>query len=236
MTRALRCFAIAGAVAITATGCARPASDPYFPIGQYREWRAVEPSYRLFPGDTIAVEVLTAPELSRGDLVIAPDGRAAVPLAGDVVLAGRTLGEAESMLADALADELRDPQLNVRATGFGSQQVFVGGEVQQAGVYPLPGQITALEAVLLAGGFQDTAGAKDVVVVRRGPDGHAMMRVINIADAMKGRQPLDAEPLQRFDVVYVPKSTIAEVNLFFQQYVRDALPIEFGLFYDLNSS
>ena len=42
-----------------------------------------------------------------------------------------------------------------------------------------------------------------------------------------------AEPLQRYDVVYVPRSRISQVNLFMQQYVRDALPVQFSFYYDL---
>ena len=41
------------------------------------------------------------------------------------------------------------------------------------------------------------------------------------------------EPLQRYDVVYVPRSRISQVNLFMQQYVRDALPVQFSFYYDL---
>ena len=43
-----------------------------------------------------------------------------------------------------------------------------------------------------------------------------------------------AQPLQRYDVVYVPRSRISQVNLFMQQYVRDALPVQFSFYYDLN--
>ena len=39
--------------------------------------------------------------------------------------------------------------------------------------------------------------------------------------------------LQRYDVVYVPRSRISQVNLFMQQYVRDALPVQFSFYYDL---
>jgi hypothetical protein len=45
----------------------------------------------------------------------------------------------------------------------------------------------------------------------------------------------NAQPLQRYDVVYVPRSSIAHVDQFMQQYVRDALPIQFSLYYDLNA-
>jgi polysaccharide export outer membrane protein len=38
-------------------------------------------------------------------------------------------------------------------------------------------------------------------------------------------------PLRRFDVVYVPRTTIAEAGVFVQQYFRDVTPVEFGFNY-----
>ena len=43
----------------------------------------------------------------------------------------------------------------------------------------------------------------------------------------------DIGPLHRFDVVYVSRKMIADENLFVKQFVRDALPIDFSLFYDV---
>jgi polysaccharide export outer membrane protein len=40
-------------------------------------------------------------------------------------------------------------------------------------------------------------------------------------------------PLHRFDVVYVTRKAIADENLFMKQFIRDALPIDFSLFYDV---
>ena len=37
-----------------------------------------------------------------------------------------------------------------------------------------------------------------------------------------------ADCLRRFDVVYVPRSGVAEAGLFMQQYFRDLLPISFS--------
>jgi polysaccharide export outer membrane protein len=57
-----------------------------------------------------------------------------------------------------------------------------------------------------------------------------MMRTANLIGAVTrpGMAGNDAVPLRRYDVVYVPRSTIAEVGLFVQQYFRDALPIGFS--------
>jgi protein involved in polysaccharide export with SLBB domain len=110
----------------------------------------------------------------------------------------------------------------------------VGGEVEDPGVYDMPGDIDALQAVLMAGGFKTTARRQQVVIVRRSPGGAPMMRTVDLVRAYNDPAGADAAALRRFDIVYVPRSTIAEVGLFMQQYFRDALPIQLGFSYALN--
>jgi polysaccharide export outer membrane protein len=54
-----------------------------------------------------------------------------------------------------------------------------------------------------------------------------MARTVNLAAA--ARNPaIDAVPLRRFDVVFVPRKAISEIGLFVQQYLRDPLPVQFS--------
>ncbi len=215
-----------------AAGCGTsPTPSPDFPAA---DWQAPVPAgaYLLAPGDTLEVVVHSAPELSRA-VTVAPDGRIELPLAGGVRAAARTTGEVRSALMQALARELRDPDLDVLATGFGSQKVFVGGEVASPGMYDLPGTIDPLQAILMAGGLSDRARTGQVVLLRRLPGGEVRSAVIDIEAGLYDPRLAGWLPLQRFDVVYVPRSRISEQNLFVQQWIRQALPIEFSLFYDV---
>lgn len=232
MSRSLIVSAVLVSV-LAIAGCASPnAPAMEFPIGSFHAWRADDEPMRLYPGDILSIEVPSAPELS-GTAEIASDGRVAVPLVGSVRVADMTLDTATFRIRQALSRDVRDPRVIVRPTSFGSQKIFVGGEVEQPGLYDLPGQIGALEAVLMAGGFKESAGQRAVVVIRRAPGGGAMMRVTNLRAALTDPRAMDNEPLERFDIIYVPRSTISEVNLFMRQYVRDALPVNFGFYYDL---
>jgi len=91
----------------------------------------------------------------------------------------------------------------------------------------MPGDIDAVQAVMLAGGFKTSAKTSQVVIIRRGPGGRAMMRTVDLRAAIFNPGHGDAVPLRRFDIVYVPRSTIAEVGVFVQQYLRDTVPIQF---------
>jgi len=200
--------------------------------GQFQRWVETDPIYRLLPGDQLNVFVYSAPELNQV-LIVGPDGRVTMPLARPVMAANLSIEELEQRLRNALSTQLVDPELELSPLAFGSQRIFVGGEVGQAGIYELPGQIGALEAVLMAGGFTATAKAKKIILVRRHPSGAPMLKEINLSAILRKGAANDMLPLQRGDVIYVPRSTIGNVNLFMQQYIRDALPITFGLTYDL---
>jgi protein involved in polysaccharide export with SLBB domain len=189
------------------------------------------PAYRFYPGDEIEITVFSAPELSR-NVTVGPDGRIALPLIGAVRAADLTAEELHDGLIAAYSPQLRTPELSVTPRGYGSRQVFVGGEVARPGIYEMPANIDAFQAVALAGGFLPSARRGDVLVLSRAGGETAVTEVDLSPRAMRQGFP-DAQPLQRYDVVYVPRSAISQVNLFMQQYVRDALPVQFSFYYDL---
>ena len=146
-----------------------------------------------------------------------------------VMAADRTVAELQATLAQAYASQLVNPAVEVTVRTTTPLKVFIGGEVDKPGVYDMPGDIDALQAVVLAGGFKTSARRSEVVVIRRGPGGRPMMRTADLRSAVfdpgagKG-----AVPLRRFDIVYVPRTRVSEVGLFVQQYARDVLPIQFS--------
>ncbi len=216
---------------------ARPAaqSGPSRAPLRFRAWSDADPQYRLMPGDQLDVIVYSAPELSR-QLLVGPDGRVQMPLAPPVMAANLTIGQLKQRLRAALSRQLVRPDVEITPRAFGSQRIYVGGEVGQPGVFELTGQIGVMEAVMMAGGFRNTARTSKVVLIRRHPDGGPMMKVINLKSVLHKGAAADMVPLQRGDVVYVPRSGIANIGLFMQQYIRDALPFSFSLSYYLGNS
>jgi protein involved in polysaccharide export with SLBB domain len=199
-----------------------------FPNIGYADWTDDEPSYRFYPGDEVEVTVPSASELNKSTIV-QPDGRIALPLIGPVMAADRTIDELEGAITHAYSGQLLRPQVQVSVKTATPLKVFVGGEVGNPGVYDMPGDVDALRAVIQAGGFKSSSKRSQVVIIRRGPNGRAMMRT---ADLLRGLtnpgSGVDPVPLRRFDIVYVPRSGAAETGLFMQQYFRDLLPISFS--------
>jgi len=227
MRSALACLAAFAAFGLS--GLSASAQDAAAPDAM--TYTDVSPAYRFFPGDEIEIVVFSAPELTR-TVMVAPDGRVALPLIGAVRAADLTAEELQAALVTAYSNQLRHPELSVVPRSYASRQVFVGGEVARPGIYEMPANIDAYQAVALAGGFLPSARRGDVLVLSRASGQSAVTPIDLSPRAMRAGFP-GAQPLQRYDVVYVPRSRIAQVNLFMQQYLRDALPIQFSAYYDL---
>ena len=193
---------------------------------RFAAWQNTDPAYRFYPGDSIEVTVHSAQELSR-TVEIGPDGRVSLPLLSDVMVAGQADYEIANTVADAYAQSvLVSPVVEVRRAALGPQNIIVGGEVNGPGLIEMQGPIGALEAVMLAGGFRNTAARGEVVVLRRQPGGGLMMRTVNLRAALDARAGADDIQIRRHDIVFVPRSSIAEVTDFVEQYVYGILPLD----------
>lgn len=201
----------------------------------FQQWIETEPAYTLVPGDQLDIVVGSAPELSR-TLTVGPDGRVVMPMSEPIMAAGRTFTQLQAALMAELAKQLRDPRVAVTPRAYAPEQIYVGGQVGQAGTYTLPGPIGALEAIFMAGGLSTTAKGKQVAILRRSPNGGMMLRTVNIRGGLRNISIYDDTiQLRRGDIVFVPQSTIGEVGQFVQNF-RNALPVDFNLSYQFGAN
>ena len=193
-----------------------------------------EPEYTLVPGDQLDIVVGSAPELSR-TLTVGPDGRIVMPMARPIMAAGRSFTQLQAELTSELSNQLRDPTLAVTPRAYAPSQIYVGGQVNQPGTYTIPGRIGALEGLFLAGGMAPGAKTKQVAVLRRAPNGGMMMRTVNIQNGLLNiREYNDNIQLRRGDIIFVPRTTLAEVGAFVQA-VRQTFPIEPNISYNIGN-
>ena len=191
----------------------------------YSNWTDEEPSYRLYPGDQLDIAFPTAPELARS-VTVQPDGRIALPYVGPIMAADRSIPELDANLAAAYANQLLRPLVEVTVKQAAPLQVFVGGQVKTPGVYTMPGDINALQSIVMAGDFLPGARRQEVIVIRRGPGGRPMMRIVDLRRAVFSPGGADAVALRRFDVIYVPKTSLQAISEVVTE-IRNALPIQF---------
>lgn len=178
---------------------------------------------RFVVGDGVKITLPYYPEETT-TTTVAPDGNLYIGLLGPVPAAGRTPADLAAELKRRYSRYLRFPDVGVVPTGFESRLVYVGGEVDKPGAYPLKGPTGALEAIFAAGGFRDTANRGEVVLIRRGPNDLPMLRILDLKSFAADGTPSENTLLRPFDIVVVPKSAIAKLNLFISQYVEQVVP------------
>ncbi|MEL6827397.1 MAG: polysaccharide biosynthesis/export family protein [Pseudomonadota bacterium] len=230
MTRLL-CLALLSLM-IASCQSGAPVESAVFPQKEWRHEDGADAFYLLAPGDELDVIVHTAPELNR-TVTIGPDGRFRMPYSGPILAAARTVDEVRDGVQFAMSRELNDPDIDVLLVGTPSQRVFVGGDVTNPGLFDMPGLIDPLQAIIMAGGVTNEGRANTVVLMRRMPGGEVKSAVFDLKAGIYDPSLADWAPLRRFDIVYVTRKPIANQNLFVRQYIRDALPIDFSLFYDI---
>jgi len=147
---------------------AAPAAAPSAPA----EPRCGE-AYRVGSGDQLDVVVFGNDDLSR-QVPVRTDGAIALPLVGDVPVAGATLVEIRERLKSAFALYLLQPQVDVRVREYNSRFVALVGDVSQPGRRAIGECTRVIDVLLLAGGFRD--GASSEVVVSRGESADDALR------------------------------------------------------------
>jgi len=190
--------------------------------------------YRVGAGDELNFRFTHTPELNTVAQVRA-DGKVSLPILGELAVAGLTLSELAERVQAALAQRVRRPEVVINVQGnLPSQRIFVGGEVTKPGVQPLAGALTAMQAVLAADGLKDTAQRNAVIVLRNAADGTRLVYKVDMAALMAGQEGAQDITLAAYDVVIVPRSGIANVGIWVDQYIRRVLPISLGFNYGIN--
>lgn len=186
--------------------------------------------YRIGIGDELDVRLFYTPDLNQA-VTVRPDGKVALALVGDLPAVGMTPAQLAVSVEAAYRPRIKRPQAVVNVRGFAMQRVFVGGEVHKPGVMVLSGPMTALQAIMAAEGMKETADVERVVVVRRAAGGERQVFSISVDEVVKGRDVVQDVALQPFDMVFVPRSDVADVNHWIDMYIKRNLPFGVGASY-----
>ena len=176
-------------------------------------------AYRLQGGDTVSVQ-FGREELDQVDLVIREDGHVSTTF-GDLNIMGLTLPEAEERIRnlDRVKESIGNPVVTMQLTVAVPRFVWVAGEVVRPGPVPYHRSMTGLEAMMEVGGNLPTGKTWSVLLIRYDSQNKRTVHRVNFRDL---ESPLVLLPR---DIVYVPRTNIANVNVWVQQYIRGVLPI-----------
>jgi polysaccharide export outer membrane protein len=187
-----------------------PVAGPTLKPNPLEALKNFEPSedeeYRLGKGDEIVVDFAGRPEMQTR-LIVGPDGRITLPLAGELMLAGRSRSEASRLIASSLEKYYAHLDVQVTVSKYTANRVIVLGAVAQPGVVNFDGTPTLLEALTRSGLASDTKkthALPERCAVYRGRE---QVVWVDLKALIDSGNPLADLRLRRDDVIYVPSGT-----------------------------
>jgi len=193
------------------------------------------PPYQIQVGDILEVKMLLNPEFDQ-EIVVRPDGKVSTVLSQDVPAYGLTPQQLQDELTKRYRRQLSNPEMTIIVKTFTPSRVYVLGEVNSPGEFVTVGpSLTLLQAIARAGGVKMTAQTSKMVILRRGASEQPQAYAANYDEAASGTDPSADVRLAAYDVVFVPRTGVAEVHKAFNQYIQQFVPASFGLSYNLNS-
>lgn len=157
--------------------------EEYF-RGLYRNFYE---TYRLGPGDEIAIRVLGQPDYSLPKIKVSPVGRIYHPLVGDIEVVGFTIPKLEKKLTTDFSEYVINPQVSVSLEEAQSAKIGVLGEVRMPSIVIISRPLTILEAINSTGGFTETADRSDVILLRQDRNGMMQHRRVDVKKILDGK-------------------------------------------------
>jgi polysaccharide export outer membrane protein len=161
-----------------------------------------DPGYLIGEDDVLNIDVWKEPEVSR-TVPVRPDGKISLPLLNDVQAAGLTPTQLGMTITERLRKFITDPQVTVIVTAINSRRVFIIGEVNRPGAFPLFPNMTVLQALSGAGGFTQFANPKGIFVMRT-ENGKQVKIPFNYKAVIQGERPEQNIFLKPGDTIVVP--------------------------------
>lgn len=193
------------------------------------------PPYRIQVGDVLDVRLMLNPELNE-EVTVRPDGDISTTVVPNQRAYGLTVPQLDAALSRDYGTQLRNPHVNVVLKSFAPTRVYVGGEVANPGEFITVGPtLTLSQAIARAGGLKILTGDEHkVFIIRRGLNDVPEFLSVRYNDIMWGKDPSADVRLAPYDVVYVPRSGVAEVYRWFDQYFLQFVPVNWGFSYIVN--
>ena len=183
-----------------------------FGQGQFAERN---PPYRLQSGDSIEVQYRFTPEYN-GSASVQPGGFVNLPLIGDLLVQGMTVPEAQRAITEKAAERLNQPEVTVLLKDFVHPYFVVAGEVGHPGRFEMRGDVTAMEAIAVGGGFKDSSKHSQVLLVRKYNQDFAEVTVLDMKAMLRKKGIAENPMLKPGDMLVVPQNNVSKL----ERYVR----------------
>lgn len=165
---------------------------------------ALMPGDRLNEGDVIQFSFPGASNMN-AVVKIPADGIIRLPFTTNIQAAGLTLEQLRETVLNNYESQLQLREVTITVVSS-SAAIYVSGAVLRPGRIAISRPMTALEAVMEAGGFDPNRAKPSKVTVIRYEGGKQMTYKLDLQKALEGKpgQPFMLKP---FDILYVPSKT-----------------------------
>ena len=180
-------------------GCESP---QFSPLSTAQPAASRTEAITLREGDVLRITFPGSPNLDTQPITVRQDGIIALPLVGEVKAAGMTPAELEKDLVKRYSSQLVSKEVLVTVVSS-SYVVYVSGAVLRPGKISSSHPISALEAIMEAGGFDNTKANLKAVTVLRQEGAQSKKFTLNLKDTLKGKSP--PFYLKASDIVHVPE-------------------------------
>lgn len=179
--------------------------------------------YRIRPGDTLTISVLEDPNLTR-TVLVRPDGRVSLPIAGSVLVQGVTPEDLEKILAERFSRGFQiTPTVTVSIRGLApggfagpggvvqeQTRFYVLGAAARRGPFVTPEEMTVLEALAVAGGPTPFAATSRIQIRRVDENGVEQILLFDY-ERLEDGEPVEGNVLiEDGDIIYVPERGLFE--------------------------
>jgi protein involved in polysaccharide export with SLBB domain len=182
---------------VTATNTS--GDDPYLQM----IYRNFYNTYKISPGDQLAIRVVGQPEYSLDKVDVTPMGTVYHPLIGETELVGLTVPQAKERLSRQFSEYIVRPVVSVQMLQSTGAKVGVLGEVTNPGVVVMTRPMTLLDAVTAAGGFTNFGNQSHVTVLRQEGGGKTRAFEVDLKPMMHGKATDEPVMLNAGDTVIV---------------------------------
>lgn len=230
---------------VQAAGLTTEELDAVLTEAYAKAFKTSSDKYVLAVADQIVIKSYYNERLN-DKVVVRPDGKISLQLIDEVQAAGFTPAELDALLTARYAEYFESTDLSVIVTTFNrpdltvivhefsDQKIYIGGEVKQPGIIRIAGRLRVLDAIIQAAGSLESGDLSRVVLIRQGPAREPEVYSVNVQDVLAGKtQDISLNP---YDIVYVPKTDIANIEQFVRNYLWDLLPrqVMFSFLYNWN--
>ena len=163
---------------------------------------AVPGNYVIGTDDLLGIVYWKDKDMST-DARVRPDGRISLPLINEVVAAGLTPEELQKRVTEESAKYMEDASITIVVREINSLRVFITGEVNKPGPYPITSATTVMQLISLAGGLREYANSKNIMIMRKEGDKQTSLK-FNYKEVAAGKNLKQNIDLKPGDTVVVP--------------------------------